>query len=88
MGKHVGTSTGGVEASPRYRRKQAARRRAEEAAWAEQAGPVILRVGDRVVYVKSDRVKQDLAKVRELLLGGASDEEIAAAVGDAIHPTV
>lgn len=40
MGK-TGTSTGGVEQSPRYRRKKAHERAAEEKRWLELSGPVV-----------------------------------------------
>lgn len=43
MAKKTGTSTGAIETSARYRRKQAAKRRAEEKAWAEKSGPVVVR---------------------------------------------
>lgn len=67
MAKQVGTSTGGVEFSPRYRRKQARKRRAEDAAWAAQNGPVVLRIGEHEIYVKS-QAKRDVAAARQLLL--------------------
>lgn len=37
----TGTSTGGIETSKRYRRKQDRRRREEEARWKSLNGPVI-----------------------------------------------
>jgi hypothetical protein len=40
MAKRTGTTTGGIEVSARWRRKQAARRRREEAEWAAKSGPV------------------------------------------------
>lgn len=43
MGKRYGTSTSGIETSPRYRAKQAKRRRREEDRWAAKAGPVEVR---------------------------------------------
>jgi hypothetical protein len=67
VAKQVGTSTGGIETSARYRRKQAARRRAEEAAWAEQHGPTLIRIGEHEIYVKS-QAKKDVAAARKLLL--------------------
>jgi len=46
MGRRYGTSTNAVEVSPRYRAKQARRRRTEEASWAAKAGPVETRQVD------------------------------------------
>jgi hypothetical protein len=46
MGRRYGTSTAGIETSPRYRRKQAKRRSGEEARWAAMAGPVETRQVD------------------------------------------
>lgn len=43
MVRRVGTSTGAIETSPRYRKKQQKRRRLEEAEWAALAGPVEVR---------------------------------------------
>lgn len=45
MGKsgHTGTSMGGSEMSPRRRKSQAARRRAQERRWAAKSGPVTVR---------------------------------------------
>ena len=63
----TGTSTGGVETSARYRRKQARRRAAEEATWAEQNGPIVMRIGNHEIYVKS-QAKSDVARARQLLL--------------------
>jgi hypothetical protein len=63
----TGTSTGGIETSKRWHRKQAKKRRAEEAKWADQSGPVLLRIGDHEIYVKS-QAKRDMAAARRLLL--------------------
>ena len=72
--KRTGTSTGGIETSARYRRKQAAKRRAEEQAWAEQHGPTLITIGGHSIYVKS-QARKDIAAARRLLLaaiaGGA-----------------
>lgn len=67
MAKQTGTSTGGIETSARYRRKQAAKRKAEEERWAAQNGPTILRIGEHEIYVKS-QAKRDIAAARKLLL--------------------
>jgi hypothetical protein len=41
----TGATTGVYETSPRYKRKQARKRRAEEARWRELSGPVtVIRV--------------------------------------------
>lgn len=42
MGGHYGTSMGGVEKSPRRKKREAARRRAEERSWAARNGPVVI----------------------------------------------
>jgi hypothetical protein len=63
----TGTSTGGIETSARYRRKQAKRRKAEEAAWTASNGPVLLRIGEHEIYVKS-QAKRDVQAARDLLL--------------------
>jgi hypothetical protein len=73
VAKQTGTSTGGIETSARYRKKQARRRREEERAWAEQNGPIILRLGETVYYIKKDVVKSDLKRVREAILGRTPD---------------
>ena len=49
MAKKTGTSTGGIETSARYKRRQARRRRAEEAEWAAKSGPVIVKRLEDVV---------------------------------------
>ncbi len=67
MAKKTGTSTGGIETSARHRRRRAAARRAEEQAWDEQNGPVLIRLGGYQVYAKSQAVK-DIQAARELLL--------------------
>jgi hypothetical protein len=44
---HTGTSLGGTEQSPARRKRQAAKRRAEERRWAAKSGPVTVRkIGD------------------------------------------
>lgn len=43
MGQKLGVSTGGMEKSPARKKREAARRRAEERAWAARNGPVIVR---------------------------------------------
>lgn len=48
VGMKSGTSTGGVEHSPRYRKKREKQRRAEEARWASLNGPVISYVDESV----------------------------------------
>lgn len=67
MAKQIGTSTGGVEVSPRYRKKQARKRRAEQAEWESKNGPVLLQIGQHQIYVKS-QAKRDMAAARQLLL--------------------
>lgn len=62
-----GTSTGGIETSARYRRKQRKRRTAENEAWAAQSGPTVIRIGDHEIYVKS-QAKKDIAAARKLLI--------------------
>ena len=63
----TGTSTGAVETSKRWQRKQARKRRAEEADWKDKSGPLLLRIGDHEIYVKS-QAKKDVAAARQLLL--------------------
>lgn len=63
----TGTSTGAIETSKRYAKKQARRRRAEEKAWEEQNGTVLIRIGNREIYAKS-AAKKDIAAAREYLL--------------------
>jgi hypothetical protein len=47
MGQKLGVSTGGMEKSPARKKREAARRRAEEAAWKARNGPVVVkRMGD------------------------------------------
>jgi hypothetical protein len=67
MAKKTGTSTGGIETSARYRRQQAAARRAEELAWDKQNGPVLIRIGEYEIYAKSQGVR-DVRAAREWLL--------------------
>jgi hypothetical protein len=38
--RKLGATTSGIETSPRRKRRDAKRRRAQEAAWAAKAGPV------------------------------------------------
>jgi hypothetical protein len=40
---HHGTSMGGVERSPERQRREAERRRRQEASWARKAGPAVTR---------------------------------------------
>lgn len=77
MPKRTGTSTSGVETSARWRRKQAARRKADEEKWGQLAGPIILRFGDTAFYVKPDVVRSDLKKIRDAIIG--DDQETLAA---------
>jgi|1186.fasta_scaffold653629_2 hypothetical protein len=63
----TGTSTGGIETSKRYAKKQSRRRKAEEERWAGESGPTIIRIGDHEIYVKS-QAKKDIAAAREYLL--------------------
>lgn len=63
----TGSSTGGIETSQRYRKRQARRRAAENAAWEAQSGPTIIRIGEHEIYVKS-QAKKDIARARQLLL--------------------
>lgn len=74
MNKKTGVSTGAIETSKRHRKKQARRRAAEERAWAEQNGPVVLRIGDHEIYVKS-QAKADVRRARELLLAAIASGE-------------
>jgi hypothetical protein len=70
----TGTSTGGIEVSKRYLKKQARRRAAEEKRWADESGPTIIRIGEHEIFVKS-QAKKDITAAREYLLraiaGGA-----------------
>lgn len=70
----TGGSLGGkiVYGEKRRKRRAKAKKRQEEE-WASKNGPVIVRLGDREVYVKSDRIQQDLAAARRALLGGNDD---------------
>lgn len=43
MGQKLGVSTGGMEKSPARKKREAARRRAEERAWAARSGPVVVK---------------------------------------------
>lgn len=67
MAKKIGATTSGIETSARHRRKRAAARRAEEKAWDEQNGPVLIRIGSHEVYAKS-QAKKDIEAARALLL--------------------
>ena len=67
MAKKTGTSTGGIELSKAKRRRLAAARRAEERSWAEQNGPVLIRIGEHEIYAKS-QAKKDVQAAREMLL--------------------
>lgn len=86
MKGQTGGSLGGrtIESARRRKRRARARRR-QEAEWAAKSGPVIVRVGEREIYVKSDRVKQDLKAARELLLGqGVEVEEVSSDGGPSV----
>lgn len=63
----TGTSTGGIEASARYRKKKARQRRQEELAWEERSGPTLLRIGDFEIEVTS-KARKDIKAARDLLL--------------------
>ena len=69
MGKgQTGGSLGGsqfVSARRAAARRKAAKRQDE--AWAAQAGPTLIRIGEHEIYVKS-QAKKDVARARELLL--------------------
>lgn len=56
-----GTSTAGIETSPRWQRKQARKRRAEEARWKEMSGPVIVSYMQLDDAVRSERQGSDSA---------------------------
>ncbi len=43
MGQKLGVSTGGMEKSPARKKREAARRRAEEQAWRARNGPVVVK---------------------------------------------
>lgn len=67
MAKKTGTRTSGIETSDRYRRRRQRARAAEEQAWQDQNGPVLIRIGDHEIYAKS-QAKKDIAAARKLLL--------------------
>jgi hypothetical protein len=67
MAKKTGTRTSAIETTPRYRKRKAARRLAEEQAWEEQSGPVLIRMGDHEIYAKS-QARADIQAARNLLL--------------------
>jgi hypothetical protein len=67
VARKTGTSTGGIETSKRYRKKKARQLAAEQREWEAKNGPVILRIGDHEIYVKS-QAKADIARARQLLL--------------------
>ncbi len=73
MAKKTGTTTSGIETSVRHRRRAAARRRAEEAGWREQNGPILLQLGGTVYYLKADVVRADLKRIRAAILGGGDE---------------
>jgi hypothetical protein len=79
----TGTSTGAVETSTRYRKKQARKRAAEEAGWQERNGPILLRIGSHEIYVKS-QAKRDVAAARQLLLDAIAS---GAPPGNVRHPS-
>lgn len=79
----TGTSTGGIWTSARYKRKRARKRAAEDASWQERNGPVLLRIGEHEIYVKS-QAKQDVAAARRLLLDAIAS---GAPPGDVRHPS-
>jgi hypothetical protein len=63
----TGTSTGGLETSKRWKRKQARKRAAEEASWDAQNGPTLIRIGKHEIYAKS-QAKKDIQSARQFLL--------------------
>lgn len=79
-GQTGGSLGGRTVESARRRKRRAKARQAEEQRWAELAGPVIVTIGDRSIYVKSERVKADLAAARAALLGQGDDKTESASV--------
>jgi hypothetical protein len=73
--KKMGTATSGIETSARYRKKQERRLRAQEAAWEEKSGPVLIRIGSHEIYAKS-QAKQDIEAARNLLLQAIKGESV------------
>ncbi len=49
MARKTGTSTAGIETSPRWERKRRRIRKAEEADWAARSGPVTVRYLDQAL---------------------------------------
>jgi hypothetical protein len=71
----TGTSTGGIWTSKRYDKKRARKRKAEELDWQTRVvEPVIMRIGDYEIYVKS-QARQDIAAARERLLAAIAAGE-------------
>lgn len=63
----TGTSTAGIWTSKRYDKKRKRKREAEQASWEAQNGPVVIRIGEHEIFVKS-QAKKDIAAARQLLL--------------------
>jgi hypothetical protein len=57
--RKTGTSTGGVEASPRWRKKRERARKAEEARWKSLSGPVTSYVDPSAVRPKAEHSGHD-----------------------------
>ncbi len=67
MSARAGVSTGSIEASPGYRRKQARKRRAEEGEWTGKNGPVVVRLGEYEIVAES-AAKKHVVEARRLLV--------------------
>ena len=64
----TGGSLGGNQfISARRAKARRKYRQRQDEAWAAQAGPTLIRIGEHEIYVKS-QAKKDIARARELLL--------------------
>lgn len=66
-GQTGGSLGGGQFVSQRRAKARRAAAKRQDEAWAAQAGPTIIRIGDHEIYVKS-QAKKDIAAARQLLL--------------------
>lgn len=66
-GRTGGSLGGRTFESDRRRKRRAKARKRQDAAWASQAGPTLIQIGEHQIYVKS-QAKADIAAARAVLL--------------------
>lgn len=66
-GQTGGSLGGGQFLSDRRRKSRRKAAKRQDEAWAAQAGPTLIRIGEHEIYVKS-QAKKDIAAARQLLL--------------------